>query len=167
MKVPVVLFLLIGAFFCWQWAHYEPLLPDTVATHFGVGGRADGWSSSATLFPLYALLLVLCTLPFLALPYLLQRLPNSVINMPHKDYWLAPERRAETLAWLGGQLQWFGVWTAAFVVLVFELLLRANLMAEPRLSNSFLWGLGAYVLLTLVWTARLILTFYRKPPATA
>lgn len=82
-----------------QHAWYWPQLPDRVATHFGIDGQPNDWMSrtSSTL--------MLCGIQ-LGLPLFLagvmslaNRLPDSMINIPHREYWLHPDRRAATSLW--------------------------------------------------------------------
>jgi len=74
----------------------------------------------------------------------LRFIPSSLINLPNRDYWLAPERRAESLAVLGACMAWFGVLTGGLMALVTELALRANL-THAGLENRPMWiGLAIY-----------------------
>ena len=132
-------------------------LPEPVATHFDLAGRPDGWSSIRTLLVLNVAVAVTVAALFWLIPPLLRRLPDDRFNLPRKDYWLAPERRAATLDWLGRRVLWFGAATQAFLVAVFGLVLRANLVNPPRLSMPAFWILlGGFLALTAAWCASLI-----------
>src|SRR5690349_13033715 len=73
-------------------------LPERVASHFNLGGLPDGYQSKHVFVWTSVLLeLVLLTL-LLLLPALIARVPVRSVNLPHKEYWFAPERRAETEA---------------------------------------------------------------------
>ena len=50
MKGPSIAFLLLVALVSAQVAHYYPLLPDPMASHFGLDGAPNGWSSRVTFF---------------------------------------------------------------------------------------------------------------------
>ena len=72
-------------------------LPDKVATHFGAGGRANGWMSRVEYaWMMTALVLAMPLAVWLVLAILPRRWPR-LVNLPHRDYWLAPERREATL----------------------------------------------------------------------
>ena len=60
------------------------------------------------------------------------RNPNAVINLPHRDYWLAPERRPATFEFIRRQMMRFGT-----AMLVGSGLMVRTLMALPRLEDIF------------------------------
>ena len=94
-----------------------------------------------------------------------RHVPASMINMPNKQYWLAPERRAESMAWLVSVVSPFmlkiGVGVNALLVVVLGMALRANLTPEPRLTYAMPVTL---VFLALVTAASiyLIVKVYRR-----
>ena len=47
MLAPRLLFAAIIGFAGWQYVHYDPVLPDIMATHFGGSGTPNGWQSKA------------------------------------------------------------------------------------------------------------------------
>ncbi len=153
--------LLVSAYaHLWWWA---PRLPATVPSHFDVHGRADGWMERgpflATLAGTYALI----ALPFLVLPLLLPRLPATWINMPNREYWLAPERRAATSADMAARLLRFGAATLALMVVVAHdaLAAAAAAAAEADLRGAWL-ALTLYAFYTVVWCVGLV-RGYRLP----
>lgn len=159
-----------------QAAHYYPRLPDMVASHFGAGGKSDGWMAKGSFVAFY-----LGTLAFIAGTFVLiqvltgnlHRIPRSCINLPNKEYWLAPERIQESQARLSDCMEtfslWFGSATMAFIIGTYEFTFRANLQAEQVLPRSFLWLLGAYLTLILsflIGWVRRVHRLFPKPPTT-
>ena len=142
-----------------QILYYYPQLPSTVASHFGSGGRPNGWSTKEGFFGIYLGVLALFLLTFGGLPVLFRRISPVWINLPNKDYWLAPERRDYTVTTLRSEMLWFGNATIAFMIAVFELAIRANLVESPRLSEPAMWFLLAgYLVYTVLW----LVQFYRR-----
>ncbi|MDQ3265097.1 MAG: DUF1648 domain-containing protein [Myxococcota bacterium] len=140
-----------------------PQLPDPVATHFGVGGRPNGWMSQRGLILFELLLVALITLCFAGTDQLFRRLPLKLLNLPHKEYWFAPQRREATLQRLTGLMLWTLAWSLVLVIAVNQLLILAH-RAEggPRLAEgAFLGVLGVWVLGLLASIWRL----YRLLPA--
>lgn len=157
-RFALVVLLLVIAF---QVAYYAPRLPDTVASHFGPSGEPDGWASKTELFVVYGVVLVVTVGPFLLLPQLLRRIPEEFINLPRKEYWLAPERREETFRTIGVHLLWLGNGTLAFLSHVMGRAMAVNLEPEPRLGGGFWWSLGLYVTFVTVWLVVFVRRFYR------
>ena len=142
-----------------QAVFYYPQLPDTVASHFGANGEANGWSSKQSFFVIYFFALALVVGIFLLLPALFRRLPASMINLPNKEYWLAPERKEKTLLFLKDQMNRLGVATLSLLVATVQLAIRANLRPTKQMSVSTMWILlGAYA----VYTGRWALSFHRR-----
>lgn len=141
-----------------------PKLPDRVASHFNSAGAADGWMSrSAYLWTMAGTALGVTAL-LLGVFSTLRYLPPSLINLPNRDYWLAPERRAETYA----SFLSFGVWMAAFQMLLVLgthlLVVKANQLQPPVLSTNVWWLLGGFLLSTLALVVSL-LRHFRQPAA--
>jgi XapX domain-containing protein len=144
----------------WVWAGTQ--LPDQVASHFNGSGEPNGWmsrSSNQTFmlifglgFPLFVV--VLC--------YVTRFLPASLINLPNKDHWLAPERRNETCDYLVGFSLWFACLALCFVTGLMYLIVKANHPAPPHLSMASILGLvGCFLAGTAIWVAVLFRHFKR------
>ncbi len=145
--------------------YFYPLLPDRMAVHFNAAGAADGWGPKnyffMTMEAVYAVLLLL----FGALPLLLRRLPESLMNLPNKDYWLAPERKAQTMDRLMGQLLFVGAMALLLMDCVLYLSLKANFSARPFLRPELLWGIiTVFFIASIAWTIFLLRSF-RLPKA--
>src|SRR5215470_4782083 len=59
-------------------AYYYPRMPERMASHFAGDGRPNASQ------------------------------PNARINLPNRDYWLASERRAQTMNYISAFMGWFG-----------------------------------------------------------
>lgn len=107
-------------------------MPDPVATHFSGSGRANGWTSRADYAALMAgLTLVVPLVTWLSLAWLPRRWPR-LVNLPHRDYWFAPERRDATFA----RLARFGL-ALAFAVLALMVSVHAGIVdANGRVPPS-------------------------------
>lgn len=150
---------LIGAALL-QSLYFYPKLPATIASHYSARGAADGWASRPAFFGGYALILALMVAIFAGLPPLVGRLPDALINLPNKQYWLAPERRERTLALFGGQMRWFGVATLAELIVVFQLVISANLPGAAGFPAGLAGlALAAFLLFVLAWTVRMLLAW--------
>jgi len=136
-----------------------PGLPERVATHFGGSGVADGWMTRAGYVRFMLLFVVVLPSVLLAAIGLLPRLLPQWVNLPNRTYWLAPERRDDSLHFLLAHACWFGVLMLLFMVAIHYLLLQANAASPPRLSTApFVALLTAFVAGLGVWMA----TLYRR-----
>ena len=138
-------------------------LPERMATHWDGSGRPDGWMSSSDHlrymiefglgFPL--VVPVIC--------YLIRFAPRG-LNIPHRDYWLAPERRAEFFGYLLGHSLWFACMALLFVIGVHFSIIHANRSAQAYFSPLLVFGLaGPFVVGTAIWVVKLIRYLNRVP----
>ena len=95
----LVAFVLICGVLALDVAHYLPLVPDPLASHFGFSGRPNGWTSHFRMIAGLAALVLLFAAIFAA-TFFFGRIPDRLINVPNKTYWLASERREATLLYL-------------------------------------------------------------------
>ncbi len=154
-----VVFLALVAATLAQMAWYYPRLPLRMASHFDAGGNVNAFMPKDAFFAVHLGVLGLMVLVFGIVPVLVVRLPPRLINLPNKDYWLSPERRARTAEKLQSLLVGFGNAMLLFLLLVFREAMRANLSQSLHLSNRI------WVLLVLLgvwgvyWTVRILRAF--------
>src|ERR1035438_10924936 len=67
--------------------------PSLVPSHFDAAGRPNAWSSRGEFFTFQVGVTLLIAALFIGIPRLLKSTPASLINLQHKSYWLATERR--------------------------------------------------------------------------
>jgi hypothetical protein len=138
-----------AAVFVWVTSAQLPLL---VASHFDGAGAANGFMPRGGYRGLMLTLLVGLPSLLTALTWWSLGASSARINLPNKDYWLAPERRTATIAYLRTCLLWFGVLLLAFLCYVHWLVVLANGQQPPRLDNAwFIGGLVSFFAALLVW----------------
>lgn len=139
-------------------------LPPLVASNFGKGGMANGFMQRDTY--LMVMLALISVLPLaMVLPVqLMKRTPANLINIPHRDYWLAPDRRKETLSYVSRHMAIFSVALILFLCFVHWLVVGANTMQPPRLSEPpFITGLLLFFGFVLAWIGILLRHFRLRP----
>lgn len=140
------------------------LLPARLASHFNAAGAADGFMTQGA----YQLFMLgfgigLPLLVVIGITLLLRHAQES-INIPNKEYWLAPERRAATVAFLQAHATWLGTFLALFMGYIHALLLQANAVQPPRLPEESLFGaMGVLLVVVLLWGLLLPWRFWRLP----
>ncbi|SRR5579883_2391666 len=137
-------------------------LPVFVASHFGFSGAANGFMPRSVYVPFMLGFIVLLPLSLVGLTNLTFNNPHVRINLPHREYWLAADRRAATIQFLCDHTTRFGSMLVGFLCYVHWLVVRANATVPPALSNEwFAVGLGIYLVSTAVWTGMLFARFQR------
>ena len=138
-------------------------LPERVASHFGSSGAADSFMSREGYVTFMLVFVVGLPLVMTGAMTLVFRGATTSLNIPNRDYWLAPERRAGTVAFLTRHNLRFGICLAVFLSFVHMLVVQANLRQPPELSNNAIYvGLGVFLMTIALWTAWLLLAL-RKP----
>ena len=80
----LVAFVLICGVLALDVAHYLPLVPDPLASHFGFSGRPNGWTSHFRMIAGLAGLVLLFAAIFAA-TFFFGRIPDRLINVPKQD----------------------------------------------------------------------------------
>jgi hypothetical protein len=139
--------------------------PDVGATHFDAHGRANVSMSRGVYRGYMAFLAVVVPLLVAGLPVWVARRWPMLLNIPNRDYWLAPERSAETLASLRARTALLAIAMIALIGFVHLLVLRANAGDEPELDQQMLLiGLGSFIAFMIGWIVALYRRF-RRPDA--
>ena len=139
------------------------LMPPLVASHFAADGAADSVMPRGAYIALMTGLTVAMPLLMVTSVGWGTRRPSAGLRLPHKDYWLAPERRAESIAWLRSHMMRFGIVLVAFLVSVHGLVVRANLLHPPRLELAPLAVCGGLFLVALLLWLRALYGRFSAP----
>lgn len=146
-----------GAFLAVMAATYQQL-PLRVASHFGADGVANGWSSRESYVWTLIVILTVCTLTMAGTAAIIRITPTNLVNLPHREYWLAPERREATI----GAVERFGFVMAGLTSLLFLaihlLTVAANESQPAVLSGVVWWLLGAF----LAATGGMVFMLYKR-----
>lgn len=146
-----------GGFLAGMAATYRRL-PEVVASHFNGSGAPNAWTPRDSyvwmMIGIVTFVVVLMAGTFV----MVRVLPKGLINLPNRDYWLAPERRAETSRTLGR----YGLVMAGLVSLFFLaihlLVVSANKSQPVMLSSNVWWLLAAF----LATTGVMLLALFRR-----
>jgi hypothetical protein len=107
---------------------------------------------AATLLPLFLVVLIAW----------LPRIFPRAVNIPNRDYWLAPERRERSLAALADFGWAFGCLLTLFIVGVHGIVVAANTSVPTQLPDRPFQGLIAgFIAAMCIWTIALCLRFRR------
>lgn len=163
-RLPTSVFFALGLLAAVQYAYYAPRLPEIIGSHFNRGGAVNALQTKAAFFTTEILMVVLAAAIGFGVPRIIAAMPASMVNLPNKNFWLAPDRREETFAYLQMHMAWFSCALLAFLLYVMQLVFRANLQQPPQLDNaSFIAALVAFLLFVAVSTIRLVTHFAKSP----
>ena len=134
-----VLMLIVGPVVVWT---TSTGLPARVASHFGRGGIANGWMTHDGYIAFMLAFIVLVPLVVVAATGLVPRLATSRISLPHRQYWLAPERKEATVGWFASHGCALGVLLILFMLGIHFLTLEANPYSGASRRVGVLHGPG-------------------------
>ena len=162
--LPWLIIFAATLFVAGELAYFYPQLPDPMASHFDFEGVPDGWMPKEKFLGVmggtWIMLLVLLAIPTL----LAMKIPASLVNLPHKDYWLAPQRSKETRRVVARRMSWISAATMLLMGCLWHETIVANLPPHPPLS---IWTpFVLYLAFTVLWCGELIWRFGRLPEST-
>jgi serine/threonine-protein kinase len=165
MRLGRVFFIVVVLFCIFETMRLWTISPEQMAAHFNVEGNPDRFVPKAQFFWFQVQTLLIVIGLSIPLQLLFLFIPVNLINMPNREYWLAPERHAEIRERLSSFASILFGLILLLVHVVFELAVSANLQ-QPIMFNaqlmipvmiSFFIGIGAL----LVWLG---ISFHRPLP---
>jgi uncharacterized membrane protein len=161
MIVPLLTLAICYAIFFVYIAVSYGSLPSHLATHFDMEGQPNGWMSRNQCVEFTIGLGVLMPAFIIAIMSGAGKIPVSFVNLPHREYWLEPQRRQETLGILTHYALWFACMNVLFVTGLHWLIVQANSPGQTPHLNG--WGIailaGAFLAGTGVWVRLLVRHF--------
>lgn len=146
-----------------QVVYYYPKLPETMASHFDGSGQPNAFAAKTSQVAIIAIITILTNVIWLGIPKMLENLKLTMINLPNKDYWFAPERRAATIADLKTRFYLFGIASLIFMLIVNQLLINANLSKDHRLPTEIILPLLViYFVGILFWIGSMLFKYMRR-----
>jgi uncharacterized membrane protein len=165
-RIPVIFFLFLLLLGLLQWVNVYPQLPNRVACHFAADGTPNGWQPKQDFFLIPGFAIALCIFVSFVLPRILAFLPPAMINLPNKYFWLAPERRAETIEVMNAHLAWFGCGFLFVILYAISQAINANLPARGQFNGAgMIFVIAAFCLYSGVVFAHMLRYFLRVPPS--
>ena len=136
-------------------------LPGNVATHFNVNNEPDGWMTrNPYLLLILTLLVSIPSVISVGISLLSQRFPH-LVNLPNRDYWLAPTRFNESLDFLAAHGHRLGRLVIVLMTGLHFVVLVANRADPPALPQSWLMAIVVgFVFALAMW----VLALYRRFP---
>jgi uncharacterized membrane protein len=136
-------------------------LPVKVAIHFSGDGTPNGWMDKIYYVLSFGLLGILLPLFVIWIFHITPNLPKGLINLPNKEYWLAPEQFQQTKS----DINVYGIWFANILLFILLsggcIILDANMhsVVHSIPTQYTLW----LILLPLIWFIWKFLRRFKKP----
>ncbi len=149
MTTPKLFWLLSLAILFLQAALAYPELPDQMVTHMDLGGRPDGYGSRDEFFLAFGLAVLVINIMPPLVPLLMRRLPESLVNLPNKEYWFADaERKAKSIDHVYGMM----ALTMGLVNVMFILILQQVIdLSTGRPSSLPVWLIWCIIPLLILF----------------
>ncbi|MBC8039448.1 MAG: protein kinase, partial [Opitutaceae bacterium] len=166
---PASVLMLLMTIFCGFVMFCAKGLPSTIAVHFNLSGQPDGWAERGVAMLVLLIAGVGLPLFIVALFGMLRWMPAYLIELPHRDFWLAPQRVALTHARFLRNGLWLAVLVQMFFCTVPPLLLIIHKLEPVHLPPAVAGVIIAVFLAALaLWGLRFWLQFRKPldPPAT-
>jgi hypothetical protein len=159
VRHPALLVGLLYAAFVMLLLRDAARLPERVATHFDWRGQANGWMSARGYLIFMAIFGLVVPLFPAAMTLLARFLPTSFVNIPHRAYWLAAERRGETAGYLYRHTLWLGTMSLGLFIALHQLTVEANERVPVQLSHAIWVPLAMFIVAMFLWILALVRHF--------
>lgn len=136
-------------------------LPSSVATHFNINNQPDGWMTrDAYLLMILTLLISIPSAISVGISILSKKFCH-LINLPDREYWLAPPRLNDSLDFFGAHGHRLGRLVIVLMTGLHYVVLLANRAEPVALSQPwFIAIVLGFVLALGLW----VLALYRRFP---
>ncbi len=141
-----------------QSVYYYRLLPEKVAVHYGASGVANSWGNRQFLVMFNLATITVLLVLFVAISLLVKHIPDYMINLPNKEYWLSNERRKKTLSKIQNISLAMGSATIVLLLVIIEIVYLTNIRNTSGLIISPFMPLALYI----VYVIRLLNVFNKK-----
>jgi hypothetical protein len=136
-------------------------LPISIATHFNVHNEPDGWMTRSAYVLLILTLLISIPSAISVGISILSKKFSRLINLPNRDYWLAPPRVNASLDFLAAHGHRLGRLVIVLMTGLHYVVLVANRAEPAALPQSwFIAMVLGFVLALGLW----VLALYRRFP---
>jgi uncharacterized membrane protein len=163
-RVPRIVYVFLLAIGVLDWVRRYPLLPERMASHFGPHGEVTHWQTKEQFFLTMVVVGGVSSVAGFVVPLLLAAMPASMINLPNKQYWLAAERRKETMRYLSMKMGWFACGVLFLHLFVTSEAINANMPSHGEFDIGATFAmLFGFVVFVGTWTVLLMRHFGRVP----
>ncbi len=169
-NIALLVFLVVCGLAVWHALHFHEALPEMIRADTYEAGSSNDLKPKSDLLFIYLAAIVGTVFCFPVLGLLMSKMPDKWINLPRKDYWLAPQRRKATMDFMAVYMAWFGTATVIFIMFIFHACFEATLGDDMRpylpIPGALVTGClyGGFILAWCIWP---MVRFYSAPKAAS
>lgn len=167
LRAPLLVLLALAGLGAISLAWSAQELPPQVASHFGAQGKADKWMSKSDYLKSMGVIGLVIPIFLVGVGSMTKMLPSGSLNIPHREYWLSAERRADTNRYISGHMAWLACVALFLLLSIHWLVVEANRAAPAVLSNLIWLLLIAFFGGVATWLFVMVRHFSRPPTETA
>ena len=137
-------------------------LPPEVISRFDASGTADSFMSRESYLGVMTVIVILVPFVTFYIGRWVAYRPEDALTLPNKAYWLAPERRVESLGYIAKWLQWCSMGVAVFICYVHWLIVRGNSLTPPQLESTQLYAALMVALIAQLFAISVLISRFRR-----
>ena len=141
--------------------YYYPKLPDKVPSNSSLDGTVHSWTEKTAFIGIYMATVVGMSVIFIGTGYATRFMSPAKINLPNKDYWLAPERKEETFECMFRRMIWLASGTLVFVMHIFHGCFEAALRSTGPSEDHAFRLVAMFVFYLSVMTGWIVAYYWR------
>jgi uncharacterized membrane protein len=162
-RVPRVMLAVVVVAAGFHAFYLSSVLPDRVASHFDLSGRADGWATRGMFVESYVGVVALMLLVIAGFGRVAGKIPDEYLHLPNRAYWLDPIRREATMHWIRGWSYAMCTVVIGWVIFMMFEIARENLKGSAHLGALLTWGMGVFFASIAAMLAWMIVRFAKVP----
>jgi uncharacterized membrane protein len=159
VRTPAMIFVVLCLGFIMFLVWSAQLLPERVATHFGMHGLPNGWMSRSWHLWFTGAFGIGISLFIVVLGWFNKFIPQNGINIPNRQYWLSPQRRSQTCNDIFCLMLWLACMMIVFFAGIEFVIIKANQTSPVHLPIGFYILVSGFLVLVLVWSLIMIRHF--------
>jgi uncharacterized membrane protein len=144
----IIIVTLVAVFIAQGFLAYTEL-PERIAVHFTMDGMPDRFLAKDSYIVSNSVVAIFVSILFLGIPLLLDRMPPTVLNIPNSNYWLAQNRKKQTLYILKQMFHGFGCATLVLMIILQHIVQSANRLPIIQITTRIETMVLCYLVILL------------------
>jgi len=161
MNTNQFILIMILVLLLFQVFYFYPKISEPFGTRFGKSGDILQTTSRTGFMVQGVLIPIIITFIFLIIPANLHKFSQKYWNIPHKDYWLADERKKETFKFISLKMNLLGIVFAGTILIAQQVPINRNVPVYSIEIPGMNLVIGLFLFFLFIWLGDFILHFRR------